>query len=364
MITDAEAGLFTVAKYLARGGSVAALVTDNWDPTGGVVTPATPTYTVSAGGATPTIQAAITAAVSAGGKSRIYIQVSPGTYNEVVCVPKTAPPITLYGTAADPTATTIAYNNYNGKATGGASPTNACTGTSGATYGTNGSATFAAFANGFQAKNLTIANSVTSTDLGSTAGTQAVALMTEADQIVLDNVRVLGHQDTLYVETPDAGMVVRVYIKNSYIAGDVDYIFGGATAVLDKCTIEFVSDRKTSGQILAPDTDSRSPYGILINNSNLTADSASVTGIGLGRTWDHNCKTDYVTNCLLASPSGYPNGQATVRNSVLGAHIDTTLPWKKAATTGRAYSSTPVPNCGGTTTTCPANRLYEFQNSR
>jgi pectinesterase len=370
MLTNAQAGLFTVAKYLARAGSVTALVTDNWDPTGGVVTPATPTYAVSAGGAMPTVQGAITAAVSAGGKNRVYIQVSPGTYNEVVCVPKNAPPITLYGTGADPTATVIQFNNWNGKAVDGSSPTNPCTGTTtdknkNKIYGTNGSATFAAFANGFQAKNLTFANSVTTADFGSSTSTQAVALMTEADQIVLDNVRVLGHQDTLYVETPNAATVVRVYIKGSYIAGDVDFIFGGATAVVDNCTVQFVSDRQASGQILAPDTDSRNPYGILVNNSQLTADSATKAGaVGLGRTWDHNCSSDYVTNCLLADPNGYPNGQATVRDSVLGTHIDTAVPWKAAATTKRAYSSTPVPDCGGTTTTCPANRLYEFQNSR
>nr|CUV47808.1 protein of unknown function [Ralstonia solanacearum] len=43
------------------------------------------------------MQAAIDAAVNAGGVARRYISVKAGTYNELVCVPESAPPITLYG---------------------------------------------------------------------------------------------------------------------------------------------------------------------------------------------------------------------------------------------------------------------------
>jgi hypothetical protein len=48
----------------------------------------------------------------------------------------------------------------------------------------------------------------------------------------------------------------------------------------------------------------------------------------LGRSWDQSSTT----------PT--PNGQAVVRESVLGAHISQTAPWAAAATSGRAYSAT------------------------
>src|SRR5262249_50401622 len=154
------------------------------------------------------------------------------------------------------------------------SPPNATTNT----FGTNGSATFAAFGQGFRAKNITFANDVATSmlldpDGGPTRGTQAVALYIQADQIILENVRVLGHQDTLDVEAPSSSAVVRTYVKNSHIAGDVDFIFGGATAVFDNCEIQAVSDRRAPTTALSPSTDSRNSYGFLVVNSHFTSDN-------------------------------------------------------------------------------------------
>ena len=77
-------------QVLREGGQPppARLTTDNWDPTAGVgdVSTFTPTYTVAAtGGTHTTVQAALDAAVAAGGTTRIYIKVNPGTYRETVC---------------------------------------------------------------------------------------------------------------------------------------------------------------------------------------------------------------------------------------------------------------------------------------
>ena len=366
-LTDANAATFTVIKYLAQAGILSAgLVTDNWDPTAGLgdVTTFTPVYRVAASGGThTTVGAAVAAAVAQAGSSRIYIAVSPGTYREVVCVPAGAPPITLYGTGTDPTQTVVAYDNYNGQGLDAGATVNPCTAASGTTVGTAGSATFAAFAEGFQAKNLTFSNDVSVATLGSTAGTQAVALMTQADKVVLDTVRVLGHQDTLYIETPGAGTVVRAYVKDSYIAGDVDFVFGGATFVLDGSQIQFVSDRRSTGSILAPDTNSRNPYGILANGCSFTSDANTATGaVGLGRAWDRSCVDvpTYVSTCVASG--SYPNGQALVRGSMLGAQIATSDPWEAAATTKRPYCDTPS-FCDGDGGTCPANRLDEYENT-
>ncbi|HTV20149.1 MAG TPA: hypothetical protein VMG12_15805, partial [Polyangiaceae bacterium] len=91
---------FDVLTYLASAGNVTTgLVRDDWDPTAGVgdVSTFTADFRVAASGGThTTVQAAITAAVSAGGSARRFIEVAAGTYREVVCVPNAAPPITLY----------------------------------------------------------------------------------------------------------------------------------------------------------------------------------------------------------------------------------------------------------------------------
>ena len=121
-LTPEQAANFTVLAYLARTGTVTAPTTDNWDPTAGVgdASALTPTFTVAASGGThTTVQAAVTAAVTAGGTERAFIRVMPGTYRELVCIPTNAPPITLYSTSADASETTIVYDHLAGSVHGG-----------------------------------------------------------------------------------------------------------------------------------------------------------------------------------------------------------------------------------------------------
>ncbi len=358
LLPDSQAGDFTILKYLERGGRVTAPVTDNWDPTGGVgdVAGFTPTYTVAAAGGThATVQAAINDAVVAGGTTRRYILVAAGEHREVVCVPANAPPITLYGSSADAAATVIVFDNYSGKAKPVGQPANPCNpSTSSGTFGTSGSATFAAYANEFQAKNITFANDTNESVV--TGSLQAVALMTQADKLVFENVRVLGNQDTLYVKTPSADTISRAYFKGAYVEGDVDFIFGRGTFVLDGCEIKYLTARQGTkgGNPLAPSTDARNVYGILVINSTFTAEAGTAAGsIQLGRAWDES-QTDLATYTRNVATGIYPNGQALVRESVLGAHI-AAAPWRSAATTNRPFNSQPG--------TVPANRLYEFANT-
>ena len=355
-LTSTQAACHTILTYLAKTGSVTAPTTDNWNPTAGVgdVATFTANFTVAASGGThTTVQAAVTAAVSMGGTNRIYIRVMPGTYREVVCVPTGAPPITLYSTNADASQTTIVYNNLAGT-TVGTRPTNACSNPSGDTYGTSGSATFAAFGPGFMAKNLTFSNDGDEASISS--GMQAVALSTRNDKLVFENVRLLGNQDTLLVGTNNVTNIMRAYFKNAYIEGDVDFICGRATAVFDGGTIRLVTNRRNNGNALAPSTDSRNPYGFLVIGATLNAASgATAGGMTLGRAWDES-QVDVATYTANVQSGTYPNGQAVVRDSTLGAHVNGTSPWASAATTSRAFSSTP-------TATLPANRLWESGNT-
>jgi pectinesterase len=256
-----------------------------------------------------TVQAAVTAAT---GTARRYILIKPGTYREVVSVAAASAPITLYGADSDATRVVI-VNGRSADAAGG----------------TAQSATFTTRAAGLQLMNLTVSNDFATPTSGSNI--QAVALYTTGDKTVLQNVRLHGFQDTFYVDSPNATAIARVYVKDSFIEGDTDYIFGRAVMVIDGGTIQYLSSRKGtgSGVVFAPSTHVNNMYGFLAIGVNFTADaSAPANRISLGRSWDQSSTT----------PT--PNGQAVVRESMLGAHISQTAPWAAAATSGRAYSAT------------------------
>jgi len=356
----AAAAQFDVLEYLASAGNlVTGLVRDNWDPTAGVGDVATfnaDFRVAAAGGTHTTVQAAITAAVTAGGAARRYIEVAAGTYREVVCVPGGAPPLTLYSTSADASQTVIVFDNYSGKPKAAGVSANPCNANlNGATFGTGGSATFGAFAAEFRAKNLSFVNDTDESAVAAGAAVQAVALIAQGDHQIYENVRVLGNQDTLFVKSPDVSTVTRAYFKGCFVEGDTDFIFGRATFVLDGCTIRSLTSRTAGGVVLAPSTDSRNPFGILVTRTTFTADAtAGASSTSLGRAWDES-QVDVPTYTANVLTGVFPNGQAVVRESTLGPHIQTTTPWRAAATTSRAYSSV----AGAV----PANRFYEFANS-
>lgn len=348
----------TVLAYLKQTGPVAAPVSDAWDPTVGVgdVAALTAQFRVAASGGThATVQSAIDAAVAAGGSDRVPIEVAAGTYREVVCVPSAAPPITLYSKSADASATVIVFDNYNGKVKDTQAPANPCSpGIGSTTYGTSGSATFAAYANAFWAKNLTFENDTDET--GIATNVQGVALATQGDKQVYENVRLLGNQDTFFVKSANADVIARVYVKGSFIQGDTDFIFGRGTLVIDSSEVHFVSTRQGSkGYAVVPSTDARNPYGILVYKTQFTADAATQAGqVHLGRAWDESGK-DLPTYAAQAATGVYPNGQALVRECTLGPHIRLADPWAEAATTKRPFSAARG--------TYPANRLFELANT-
>jgi pectinesterase len=359
-LTSDQAAAYTILQYLERAGAIAALVTDNWNPTAGLgdVGTFSPQFIVAASGGThTTVQAAVDAAVAAGGTTRIPIAVAAGVYREMVCIPSAAPPITLYGTNPDPASTVIVNDNYSGKPKANGESANPCNANlSGTTYGTSGSATFAAYGNDFGAKNLTFSNDTDESAVAASSGVQAVALMTQGDRLIFDNVRVLGNQDTLYVKSPGPGIVSRAYFKNCYVEGDVDFVFGRGTLVLDGCEIKYLTGRVAagSGNVVAPSTDARNGYGILVIHSHLTAEAAPVGTAYLGRAWDEGAGD--LTGYATAVATGiYPNGQVLIRESMLDAQVRPVDPWRSAATTDRPYSSTAG--------TYPANRLYEYNNT-
>ena len=319
-LSTPDAANYTTAKYLA--GS------DSWNPTAGITLPGSPTYTVAADGSgdSTTVKGTLAKAT---GSSRVNILIKAGTYHEKLSVSGSTP-ITLYGADTDASKVVIAYGDSSDSA-----------------GGTPQSATFTVSNPNFQAKNLTFANDLDENASGCT-NCQALAFYSTGDKLVFDNLRFIGNQDTIYFDSTGTSTVTRVYLKNSFVEGDTDYIFGRATVVLEDSEMHYTSLRKptNAGRQIAPSTAAANKYGYLFSHCKFTADAATLTNkIYLGRSWDQNVATAADWNA-----SSSPNGQAVIRESVLGAHIRLADPWAAAATSGRAYDSS-------------SNRFTEYCNS-
>ncbi|XP_047311033.1 pectinesterase 31 [Impatiens glandulifera] len=162
-----------------------------------------------------TVQEAIDV-VPLGNTCRIVIRVSPGIYKQPVYVPKTKNFITLAGIR--PEDTLLTFNNTAAKIEHHQS--SRVIGT-----GTFGCGSTIVEGEDFIAENITFENS-------SPQGSgQAVAIRVTADRCAFYNCRFLGWQDTLYLHYG------KQYLKDCYIEGSVDFIFGNSTALLEHCHV-------------------------------------------------------------------------------------------------------------------------------
>jgi polygalacturonase len=378
-----------VLKYVGPVGSERVAP---WDPLADpLVTQArlTPDYTVDArapaDGVTrfASVQAAVSRAVAFGaGKQRIVIRLAPGTYDELVYVPPSSPPITLVGDGPDPQATRIragldasttgaAYRQRYAAQFEQAAPAVR------ALYdglkdlpalGTYGSSTVWVQADGFQARNLTIENAYNrdggiehrecsgdncpDTTGGSRVHHQAVALRVDgADRVQFEQVRLLGLQDTLFLSSKDYVNTTRSFFHKTWIEGDVDFIFGDTIAYFQDCDVKQIGGRPAS-YALAPDTNRRARYGMVFNGCRFSGDGspkAKDTSFYFARQWFHNQRcTPYGRvpvegySCKLGEADVYnpPNGtirkrtleavgKAVILNSRIGAHIVRDNPWSE-----------------------------------
>nr|WP_206314271.1 pectinesterase family protein [Streptomyces coryli] len=287
------------AKLTAESGPQAAIGTT----TTAAGTKAAKTLTVARDGSGQydTVQKAVDA-VPAGNSEQIVIAVAPGTYREVVKIPAGKPNITVQGTGSSRKDTVIVYNNASGTPKPG-----------GGTYGTSGSASVHIEANDVQLRNLTVSNDFDEAKNQDLQGQQAVALRTIGDRIQLVGTIISGDQDTLLMDSPSKDIRSRVYVTGSYITGNVDFIFGRATAVVDRSVITLKKrwNGDSGGYVTAPSTaDGRN--GILISRSTITGDVADGS-FHLGRPWH-------------AGGDAALDPQTTVRDSHLGAAIKS-APW-------------------------------------
>ncbi|MDD5935382.1 MAG: pectinesterase family protein [Clostridiales bacterium] len=172
----------------------------------------------------------------------------------------------------------------------------------------------------FIARNLTFQNSA---GFGNKVG-QALALYVDGDRIVFDDCKMLGSQDTLFTAplpptphepggfTGPKEFAPRVngrhYYHKCYIRGDVDFIFGSATAYFDNCEIfsqknddlppaKHLEDQKIYGYVTAASTPKDQEYGYVFSNCQLTSDCPRKS-VYLGRPWRNYAKTVFL-NCEL-----------------------------------------------------------------
>lgn len=266
----------------------------------------TKVITVGPTGQFPTITAAL-ATIPDTNLDNYEIDIAPGSYHEKIEL--TAPHVSLVGMGGNPQDTVLTYD----AASGTIDPTD------GQPYGTAGSYTLFVNAANDKIKNLSVVNAFDEAAHPEITSQQAVALRVEGDRFVADTVRLIGNQDTLLADTPKPTTRIRQYYVNSFIEGDVDYIFGAADAVFDRDTLHSLNRGKSdNGAITAASTDTGSKYGFLFTDSKVVSDAAAGT-VHLGRPWH---------------PSADPNAIASVvwKNTWLPAAIAVDQPWEDMAT--------------------------------
>ncbi|GAA3399084.1 pectinesterase family protein [Streptomyces roseoviridis] len=248
----------------------------------------------------------VQAAVSAAGGAGWTLVLAPGRYRETVAVSRERTDMTWIGASENARDVVVVYDNAAGTLRPDGTP-----------YGTTGSATTSVQADGFSAHWVTFANDFLRGDLPGTSGTQAVALKVQGDRSAFRHCRFLGHQDTLYADSMALSHVARQHFAHCHVEGDVDFVFGRATAVFEHCRFHTLprEDRTDSplGFVFAPSTARATPYGFLASRCRVTGEAPDGF-YKLARPWVPG-----------SDPTARPS--LVVRDSVLGPGIDALAPY-------------------------------------
>ena len=228
-----------------------------------------------------TVQAAINAVPDYRKAGPTLIYIKKGIYKEKIVIAESKQNVQLIGEDG----AVLTYDDYAQKPN-----------VFGEGKGTSGSGSIYIFGPDFMAENITFEN--TSGPVG-----QAVACHVAGDRAVFRRCRFLGFQDTLYT----FGENTREYYEDCYIEGTVDFIFGKATAVFNRCELR---SKRTGGFLTAPATPQGSNYGYVFYDCKLTADEGVEAGsVWLSRPWRPYGKTVFI-RCEMGQhirPEGWNN---------------------------------------------------------
>ena len=257
------------------------------------------------------VQDAINAAPQSTSRTKPWvIHIKPGIYKELIYVQREKRFISLVGDDAEKTILT--YNlNAN------------MPGPDGKIIGTFRTASTMIDADDFTAENLTFENSAGPVG-------QALAIRIEGDRVAFRKCRFLGWQDTILANRG------RHYFADCYIAGHVDFIFGGATAFFERCHIHCLR----SGYITAASTPIEQPFGFVFSHCRITGETEEVKTY-LGRPWRDFASAIFLNTEMsgVVRPVGWHNWDKPAReksaryseyqSSGPGAQKETRVLWSR-----------------------------------
>ena len=220
----------------------------------------------------------------------------------------------------------------------------------GSKRGTFRSYTFFVYADNFTATNLTFENAA---GFGDEFG-QAIAVYAEGDNITFRNCKILGHQDTRFTgplpmkEKQPGGFtgptidgirrVVHQLYEDCYIAGEIDFIFGSATAYFKNCTLFALNrNQEINAFYTAPSTYEGQAFGYVFESCTFTG-NCPPKSVALSRPWRIHAKT-VLLNCSYSDQiidEGFtdwnkPESHETVYYAEYNGHGEGFKPEKRAA---------------------------------
>ncbi|MFA7485125.1 MAG: pectinesterase family protein [Phycisphaerae bacterium] len=273
------------------------------------------------------VQAAVDA-VAQDNNQPVIISIKPGIYKERIIVPKSKKFIHFQGQDAN---TVILTFDLNARMIG----------PDGNEIGTFRTASTAIEADDFTAENITFENSAGPVG-------QALAIAIFGDRVIFRNCRFLGWQDTIFDQTG------RHYYENCYIAGHVDFIFGGGTSFFERCHIHCL--RK--GYITAASTPLENEYGYVFSNCKITGESPEVITY-LGRPWRDYANVIFLNTEMsqVVWPEGWHNWKKPEREKTAryaefnstgpGANVQARVSWARQLTESEAKKITVESVLGG-----------------
>jgi beta-xylosidase/pectin methylesterase-like acyl-CoA thioesterase/lysophospholipase L1-like esterase len=255
------------------------------------------------------------------------IYVHRGVYRELVYAQREKRHVRLVG--EDPASTILVYGLHAGMK-----------GLDGEAIGTFRTATLHLDADDFTVESMTIQN-----DAGPVG--QALAVAVHGDRVVFRNCRLLGHQDTVFLNRG------RHYFDRCTLEGTTDFLFGGATAWFEGCDIRALA----SSFITAAATPPEAAFGFVFNRCRVHV--AEGERSYLGRPWRDHAATLFMRSELGAGihPEGWHDWDkpwtegtsryAEHRNTGAGADRSARVPWSRELTAAEAGGITPVTVLGG-----------------
>ncbi len=173
-------------------------------------------------------------------------------------------------------------------------------------------------ADNFTLENIWVENSFAYTN-GSDQQADALAIV--ADNVLVINVNLIGYQDTLLVDSrvkdsTGGYEVTNQYFKKCYITGNVDFIYGGGSAVFEDCdVVGRYTSYKADGCFTAARTYNYVEYGLIFNNCRFWSEAEIAAGAyRLARPWGADASTvflnSYMDDSILAVGYGDMSGNS------------------------------------------------------